>query len=151
MKPMPHLNIHHLTHNDTAVIDLPVYLVITIIIGIFVLGGILSMIFLPSFFTPTPVVTINPLIAMVNNTSTSIQYQVLIQTPDQKPIANAHVIIKNDQTIRTNITNISGMTMITVQPKIPQGLHETFFDVLVKTSTYKSVEHRQMLKVVLRR
>lgn len=142
--------VHQLTEDDNAVIDLPLYLVITLIIGLFVLGSILSMIFIPTFFTPHPIISVSPVLTPINNTTASIQYQITVHTPEQTPITNAHVIIKNQDTIATNTTNNTGMATIVIHPIIPPGLHETYFDVIVRTASYQPFHHQNMLKVILR-
>jgi len=150
MKSTHHVSSNHIISNDSAILDLPLYLVVTIIIGIIALTSILSMIILPTYFTPTPVLDITPVVTSINSSDTSIRYQALVKTPDGKPIEHAHVIIKNGQAISTNTTNELGMAILTIQAIIPTGLHECYFDVIVKSSTHQ-VTHPQMLKVVLRR
>lgn len=132
-----------------AVIDLPMYLVVTIIIGIIALGSVLSIMVLPSFYTSNPIVTVDPLIASVNNSTDTITYYVQVNTQDHQPIGDAHVIIKHLSTINANTTNSSGQTSITIQPKIPRGLHETYLDVTVKASGYPTITNTKMLKVIL--
>jgi hypothetical protein len=138
-------------HNhDSAVIDLPMYLVITLIIGLVALGSILSMIVLPSFFAPTPQISADPLVAIINSSDASINYHIHVTSVENSPIEDAHVIIKNTNVIATNKTNTSGWTTVSVQPKIPSGLHETYFDVIVKSPSYQQVTYNHMLKVILR-
>jgi hypothetical protein len=132
-----------------AVIDLPMYLVVTIIIGIIALGSVLSIMVLPSFYTSNPIVTVDPLIASINNSTSTITYYVQVHTQDHQPIEDAHVIIKHSSTINANTTNSSGQTTITIQPKIPQGLHENYLDVTVKASGYATMTNTKMLKVIL--
>jgi len=132
-----------------AVIDLPMYLVVTIIIGIIALGSVLSIMVLPSFYTINPIVTVDPLIASVDNSTDTITYYVQVNTQDDQPIGDAHVIIKHSSTIKANTTNSSGQTTITIQPKIPHGLHETYLDVTVKASGYPTITNTKMLKVIL--
>jgi flagellar basal body-associated protein FliL len=136
--------------NNTAVIDVPLYLLITIIIGLIALGSIFSMMILPTFFTPKPIVTATPLITTINQSNETIHYHFYIHSEDHQPITNAHIIIKNTDTIATNTTNKSGQTTITVQPTIPRGLHETYFDVIVKPPTNQRVTKNHLLKVILR-
>jgi len=150
MKSPKCVHYHQINTNTIAVIELPLYLVVTTIIGVIVLGSILSMMILPAYLTPTPVVTVSPQIAVINNTSTPLHYQVHVKTPDHHPITHAHVIIKNDHMISTNTTNTTGIAILTLTPNIPQGLHETYFDVLVKTSQFKPVHQKHSLKVILR-
>jgi hypothetical protein len=148
MKSTDKHSIFHFANNDSAVLDLPLYLVVTIIIGSIALASILSMIILPPYFTPNPVLTITPVVTAINSSNTTIQYEALVNTQEGKPIANAHVIIKNGQTISTNITNEFGIANLSIQAIIPPGLHECYFDVIVKSSTHQ-VSYQKMLKVVL--
>jgi len=134
-----------------AVIDLPMYLVVTIIIGLIALGSILSMMVVPPFFTETPIVTIEPLVTTVNASNSPITYYVKVNTPDHQPIRNAHVILRESNTIAVNTTNSSGETRVSIQPVIPVGLHEVYLDVIVKTNRYGSVTNADLLKVILRR
>lgn len=149
-KPNPSQN-QPLIHDNAAIIDLPLYLLITIIIGLIALGSIFSMMVLPTFFTPKPIVTATPLITTINHSNETIHYHIHIISEDHHPIANAHVIIKNTNTIATNTTNTSGQTTIPIQPTIPPGLHETYFDVIVKPPTSQQVTKHHLLKVILRR
>jgi hypothetical protein len=137
--------------DDSAVIDLPMYLVITLIIGSVALVSILSMMVLPSMFTGTPLVSVEPLITSINTTNASIQYQVYVSTPDHQPIRDAHIILKNQNTIATNSTNNSGGATITIPVTIPSGLQQIYLDVIVKTASYQTVTNNNMLKVILRR
>lgn len=141
---------HEIKSDSTAVIELPLYLVVTIIIGIVVLGSILSMMMLPSYLDPTVSVTVKPQIAIINNTTTPLHYHVLVQDPNHQPIANAHVIIKNDYTISTNTTTNLGQTNVTLTPSIPQGIYETYYDVIVKTPDFQPFHQKHLLKVILR-
>ncbi|MBS3749293.1 MAG: hypothetical protein KGY65_05655 [Candidatus Thermoplasmatota archaeon] len=134
-----------------AVIDLPMYLVVSIVIGIIALGSILSMMVIPSFFSETPIVTIEPLVTTVNASNSSITYYVQVNTLDHQPIRNAHVIIKESNTIAVNTTNSSGETRVNIRPMIPAGLHEVYLDVIVKTNRYESFTNTDLLKVILRR
>lgn len=150
MKGIHYLSNHSLVSNDSAVLDLPLYLVVTIIIGIIALTGILSMMVIPPYFSPTPELSINPVVTTINRSNTLVHYQALIQTPEGQPIEQAHVIIKNGQTIATNTTNELGKANLTLQVTIPNGLHETYFDVIIKSSNHR-ISFPQLLKVVLRR
>ena len=135
--------------ND-SVVDLPMYLVVTLIIGSVALASILSMIFLPSFTIETPLVFVEPLLTSINTSNGTIQYHVRVTTPTHQPLSNAHVIIKNQQSIATNSTNASGETIVTIQATIPPGLQETYFDVIVKSPRYQTFTNINMLKVILR-
>lgn len=152
------MNLHSSDYSTTtpsnatdAVIDLPMYLVVTIIIGLIALGSILSMMVIPPFFTATPVVIIDPVVTTVNASNSSITYYVKVNTPDHQPIRNAHVIIKESTTIAINTTNASGETRVRIQPEIPSGLHEIYLDVIVKTNNYQTLTNTDLLKVILRR
>lgn len=149
--PSPVKNRHSFLKDDSAVIDLPVYLVITLIIGSVALVSILSMMVLPSIFTDTPIVSVEPLITSINTTNSSIQYQIYVTTPDHQPIRNAHVILKNQHTIAMNSTNKSGGATITIPVRIPSGLQQVYLDVIVKTASYQTISNNNMLKVILRR
>jgi hypothetical protein len=126
------------------------YLVVTLIIGILALASMFSLMFLPVFPSETPHVTVDPLITSVNSTNSSITYQVQITDTNHRPLTNAHIIIKNMDTIAVNTTNESGMATLNVQVTMPIGLHETYLDVIVKTSKYPTFSSEDMLKVVLR-
>lgn len=135
--------------DDSSVVDIPMYLVVTLIIGLVVLASILSMIFLPSLTTETPLVFVEPLLSSINTSTGSIQYHVRVTTPTHQPMVDAHVIIKNQQSIATNSTNESGQTIVSIQVRIPQGLQETYFDVIVKSNRYQTLTNTNMLKVIL--
>lgn len=138
-----------LHHSDSAVLDLPMYLVVTLIIGILALTSIISMMILPVFPSETPHVTIHPLIKSVNTSNFVISYQVQVIDTDHRPLSDAHVIIKNVDTIAVNTTNQTGSATLMVQGNIPLGLHETYFDVIVKSSKYPTFTSENMLKIVL--
>ena len=140
-----------LSNSTDAVIDLPMYLVVTIIIGLIALASILSMMVFPPFFTETPVLIIDPVVTTVNASNSSITYYVKVNTPDHQPIRNADVIIKESNTIAINSTNASGETTISIQPEIPLGLHEIYLDVIIKTNNYQTLTNTDLLKVILRR
>ncbi len=148
MKSIPKGSLNRNIHNDSAILDLPLYLVVTMIIGIIALTGILSMIVLPSYFNPTPVLSITPVVTSINTSSSPITYQALVTSSNGKPIKDAHVIIKNGQAISTNTTDEQGKSILTIQATIPIGLHECYFDVIVKYSNHH-VTYPQLLKVVL--
>ncbi|MDG6218109.1 MAG: hypothetical protein QCI00_01545, partial [Candidatus Thermoplasmatota archaeon] len=68
-----------LTGND-SVVDVPMYLVVTLIIGSVALASILSMIFLPSFIIETPLVSVEPLLSSINTSNGTVQYHVRVTT-----------------------------------------------------------------------
>lgn len=144
------MNFDSVLRDDDSVVDVPMYLVITLIIGSVALASILSMIFMPSFTTETPLVFVEPLLSSINTTNGSVQYHVRVTSPTHQPMVNAHVIIKNQQSIATNSTNESGETIVKIQVTIPQGLQETYFDVIVKSPRYQILTNTNMLKVILR-
>lgn len=148
MKSIPDKSPNRNIHNESAILDLPLYLVVTMIIGIIALTGILSMIVLPSYFHPTPVLSISPVVTSINNSSSQVRYHAVVTSSDGKPIKDAHVIIKNGQAISTNSTDEQGKSILTIQATIPMGLHECYFDVMVKYSNHQ-VFYPQLLKVVL--
>lgn len=136
--------------NDNAILDLPFYLLVTIIIGLLVIIGIFSMMIIPSFISSEPVLSISPMITTTNSRNTSINYSILLQTKDNQAISQAHIIIRNEFVIATNVTNATGQTIIPVEISIPEGLYEAYLDVIIKSNTNPTITRKDMLKVVLR-
>ncbi len=134
--------------NESAVIDLPMKLLVSLIIGTISLTVILSFLFQPVLFEKEVIVSVNPTVAVVNETSDETLFTVTVSDENAHYISNAQVIFHGDHFIQSNMTDKKGQTTIRVNTTTSSRQYETFADVKVKASGYHPFFGKDLVKIV---
>lgn len=134
--------------NTDAVIDLPLRLVVSLIIGMISLAAILSFILQPGFIDPELNVTLSNSIIVTNESNVAHPIQVTVLNEIQHPIKQAQVIFKSNYFIDSNQTDENGKTILIVNTTDMQTTYETYVDVMVKASGYQPYERQNLIKII---
>ncbi|MDG6229591.1 MAG: hypothetical protein QCH96_06465 [Candidatus Thermoplasmatota archaeon] len=129
---MTYLRLERFHTDRNAVIDLPMRLIVSVIIGTIALSTIIAVIVQPCLFPRSLSISIDPLTHTINDTSSNISFQVHVIDDSGHPVSHATVIIKGLDTIKSNVTDDSGDTLLILSMRFPEGISEMFLDVIVK-------------------
>ncbi len=143
------LNIKKITKENSAVIDMPMKLVISLIIGSIALATIIGFI-TQSSIIPVPLyVTVQPTIASINDSVNISYFSIVIKdSSNHKAINQGLVIIKGTGIIAYNYTNKTGRCIIPVTINLENGINEIFLDVEVKALGYDYYVHENMIRII---
>ena len=134
--------------DDCAVIDLPLRMLVSLVIGLISLTVILSFVFQPSLFEQELIVSIHPSIAVINQTNPETHFLITVSDEQAHLISQAQVIVHADTFIKYNMTDNNGETTIKVNTTTQTDQYETFADVKVKASGYQSFFGKDLIKII---
>jgi undecaprenyl pyrophosphate phosphatase UppP len=120
-----------LIQNKSAVVDLPMRLVIAIIIGTVSLTTILAYITQPCILPSNMIVSVEPLVILTNESNNKTLINLYIRDENNIPIKDAIII-----------------SIININLSMPQGINEGYLDVLVKANCYEKINNERMIKIV---
>ena len=135
--------------NERAVIGMPMRLTVSIIIGIAAMIMILTYILNPCLFPGKMVVSVDPLINIIDS-GNSKDFNISVRVTDRegRPIIGALVIIKGLGDIGSGKTNLSGGIGIPITATLQSGQNEGYLDISVKYSCFETFSQKSMIKVV---
>ena len=134
--------------NNDGVIDLPIRLLVSIIIGTFSLAVILTFIFQQTIVPQHMVISISPLICSVNDTHHHPSFSITVSDENGQGIANAQVILKGSDIIDAGITNQLGETKLSLNMSTENYMYESYIDVMVKHPKYTDFFQGDMIKII---
>jgi len=135
--------------NDYAVLDLPMGLVVSLIIGSVCLLAILSLMLQASMIPGNLQVEIQPGYILLNDSNALVNVSVLVTDSTHHPIHNAIVIIRGYHCAVGNRTNESGYIVEQISPKMQPGLKETFLEITVQAKGFTDYQNPQGIRVLL--
>lgn len=142
-------NIHQLSKENSAVIDMPMKLMISLIIGSLTLATIIGFITQSSILPASLYVTIQPTMSTINDSTNTSFFHIMVKdSSDQQPIHQGLVTIKGHETIAYNYTNKTGKCIIPVTIHLEDGINELFLDVQVKASGYDPCINENMIRII---
>jgi hypothetical protein len=136
--------------DEHGVLGLPIRLTVSLIIGTVALVGILSFILNPCLFPGKMIVVACPMVAQISGEEPS-NVTILVCVHDMKnhPIQGATVILKGLGGAGSGVTNEKGNTTVQLQVHIPQGLHEGYLTLSVRSAAcYEPYEQQDLIKIV---
>jgi flavin reductase (DIM6/NTAB) family NADH-FMN oxidoreductase RutF len=135
--------------SDTfAVIDLPMRLVVSLIIGSVALGTIVSFMMQPCLFPRSLSVSIDPLSLTINNTSSDVSFLVHVIDDANHPVSDALVIIKGNYDVASNMTDETGYCHLSLTVYLPDGISEGYLDVQIKASCKTTFDQKDIIRIV---
>jgi len=135
--------------NKNAVIDLPMKLTVSIIIGTVALIAILSYIMNPCMFPSQMVVSVNPILNTIpGNQPSELDIIVFVNDTDGYAIKDAIVLIKGLGGIGSNYTDENGETTINITVELAQSANEGYLDISVKAACHEKYIQDELIKIV---
>ena len=145
---MKHMSKARFFSDSTAVIDLPMRLVVSLIIGTVALSAMIAFMIQPCLFPQVLSVSIDPLVSSINDTNTNVSFHIHVTDDAGNPVTDANVIIKGYHNIKSNRTDHLGNTHISFSMHIPEGISESYLDVIVKASCAATRSMTDCIKIV---
>lgn len=142
-------NLQLFIKNDRAVFGMPMRLTVSIIIGIAAMIMILTYILNPCLFPSKMVVSIDPLVNVIDS-GDSKDFNITAHVTDKegRPIIGALVIIKGLGDVGSANTNTAGNVNISIMATLQSGQNEGYLDISVKYSCFETFSQTSMIKVV---
>lgn len=131
-----------------GVIDLPMRIVVSLIIGMVCLAAILSFFIQPNFYNPEPLITVSPTVAIINETNSKQLFIITVLDEKSHNLPEALVIFHSDFFIQTNKTNSNGQTTLLINATTTQHLYEAYIDVTVKAQGFQTFYQQDMIKLI---
>lgn len=132
--------------NEKGVLELPLRMVVTLIIGSAALIIILSFIFQSCLFPKSLQVSWHPSII-----ESDVEKEIIISVYDSKgkPVSGATVMISGLGTVGVNKTNGKGKTSINIRASLPEYRNEGYLNLRVKVNgCYEDFYQENAIKVV---
>ena len=138
------------TKNENAVIDLPMRLTVSIVVGTVALIAILSFILNPCLFPGKMIVSVDSMVneIPVGNVSADFNFTFSIVDIEGHSIHNANVIIKGLGGIGSGSTDENGEITIQISVELEEGQYEGYLDVSVKAACHETFSQNDMIKIV---
>lgn len=135
--------------NKKAVIELPMRLTVSIVIGTIALIAIFSYMLNPCLFPDKMMVSTNPLVYTVSGTDPA-DLDIVVNVTDTQgnPIQGAVVLIKGLKGIDTNTTSNTGSTNITITVTLEEEANEGYLGVNVKAACHETFDQQDLIKIV---
>ena len=145
-----HLTKKNLSSNNFAVIGLPLRLTVSLIIGITALSIILSFILNPCLFPGKMIVNIEPMVNIIPSGSDEHEFSITITITDQDgySVKDASVLIKGLGDAASDNTDSNGEVTIKIKPRLEEGVHEGYLDILVKAGCMEEFQEENMIKII---
>ncbi len=136
--------------NEKAVIDLPMRLTVSIIIGTVALVAILSFILNPCLFPSKMIISVDSIVNEIpsGNVSADFNLTISVSEADGRPIRNANVIIKGLGGIGSGSTDENGEITIQITVELEDGQYEGYLDVSIKAVCHETFSQNDMIKIV---
>jgi len=136
--------------NENAVIDLPMRLTVSIVVGTVALIAILSFIINPCLFPGKMIVSVDSMVneIPVGNVSSEFNFTFSVIDTEGHSIHNANVIIKGLGGIGSGSTDENGEITIQISAELKEGQYEGYLDVSVKAACYETFSQNDMIKIV---
>ena len=132
----------------SAVIDLPMRLVVTLIIGTVALSAIIAFVAQPCLLPQSLFVSMDPLVSSVNTSDRNVSIQFTVTDDHHNPVKDALVTIKGNYVIKANRTDNNGWTILVFEVSISEGISEVFLDVVVKASCSTTRSFTNAIKII---
>lgn len=139
-----------LFHESAAVIDLPMRLVVTLIIGTVALSSIIAFIAQPCLIPQNLSVSLDPLVTSVNTSERNVSIRCVVTDEMHMPVKDAVVLIRGNHVIKANRTDDKGLAILVFEVSFPEGISEMFFDVVVKSSCATTQTLSNAVKIIQR-
>lgn len=141
-------------NQQAAILDLPMYLIIVMIVAIAVIAAVIYMIPMGTR-TLNATVTSNFLLNARPGHSGEYRFSSLrdvwiqVTTNDDKrdPISNAMVILTGANTSDSGRTSSDGTVMLRIRPTIPENVNQIYIKMTVKADGYKDFVDEQAILV----
>jgi len=133
--------------DSSAVIDLPMRLVVSLIIGTVALSAIIAFMMHPCIIPHTLSVSIDPLVLSINGSDQNVSIKIHVSDESNDPVNDAVVTIKGHDVIIANTTDHLGDTVLSFPVTIPEGISEIYLDVMVKASCARSQVFSNCIRV----
>lgn len=135
--------------NDEAVLDLPLRLTVSIVIGMIALVAILSYICNPCLVPQKMVVAVTPhIVHLSGNDPENISVSISVNDTNHHPISGAAVILKGLGGASSGYTDENGGVILIIQVHLESGLSEGYLDVVIQVVCHDSFDQKDMIKVV---
>lgn len=135
--------------DEHAVLSSPLRLLISLIIGIIVLGAILSSLSNPCLLPKKLVVSVTPMIETIPcDNQTPLTFFIFVNDSSGHTVQGASVILIGLGGASSNTTDSSGKTMIDIQCTFEKGMYEGYLDVSVKAPCHETFFYRDLIKIV---
>jgi hypothetical protein len=136
--------------SDTnAVLDLPMRLTVSLIIGGIALAAILGYMLNPCLFPGRMIISVSPMVEGIDfGGPENIDFTVTVTDSEGRGVSQASVIIVGLGGIGHGSTDGSGTVTIEVANiMLEDGVFEGFLDVQVKAPCFESFSQRDMIKI----
>ncbi|MBN2066286.1 MAG: hypothetical protein JW771_05720 [Candidatus Thermoplasmatota archaeon] len=133
--------------DEKAIMGLPMRVTVSLIIGSVALAAILSYILNPCLFPTRMVVSVTPLVHTIGE-ETSINITVSVIDSNGHPINDATIRIKGLGGGGINITNASGISVVSLNVSLEKGQYEGYLDIMVKAACHESFVQDDMIKII---
>ncbi len=142
MKSKPHRT---LSKNCKAVIDMPLRLTVTIIIGTITLLAILGYMANVSVLPEEIIVEVDAYTAQMTSNNS---FQITVTDTKGNPLPESLVIIKGLEQLSSNTTDAAGTTNIAVSCSLNTTQSQGYLDIVVRPPDgYKDYSQEKMIKI----
>jgi len=134
--------------DEQAVIDLPMRLLISIVLGCIVITTALGFIDTIDLIPSEMMVNINPIIYTINSSREIVNISIHVSSRNGKPIEDALVVVRGLGGLSYNRTNEEGLANLSIQVELPEGVYEGYLDVSIEAEGFSKYIQRNLIKII---